>query len=187
MTENFPDHRRDEMLAKINLIQQVVDSRADIQPIDKWAEGRPRVYWAFGGDSSEERKKIQHAVMTLTHESKRELLPQLLEATRDWSRPDITVARKKLFGEQAILRYDCSRGYMGTLTATGKQFRIWYGVPASFGPEHVDSCGADFLADITGHREYVESFVSAVFPKREDILLPNGCKIIFHDGKIWSR
>lgn len=81
--------------------------------------------------------------------------------------------RIKMFGTDNISGQVCVR-FMITITAT-KQFRVWFGLPASFGRTHVDSCGTNCLIEgYGGDSKDLIGLARLILPDSTMVKLQNG-------------
>jgi len=89
---------------------------------------------------------------------------------------------RKVFGENT--REDIGSGLLYTLTADGRQFRCWNGIPGVISKNHVDSCGADLVLGVYGEPVNVKKYIVAILPPQtysSAVQLPNGTMIYgFH-------
>jgi hypothetical protein len=53
------------------------------------------------------------------------------------------------------------RPLMATLTADGREFRLWHEFPLHFDYNHAESCGRGLIVSVNGHKESLRKFIDA--------------------------
>jgi hypothetical protein len=73
--------------------------------------------------------------------------------------------RIEVFGEEFL---EFAKGNkIGTFTRNREQFRVWNGLPARIGSEHVDSMGDNLVFQAYGDPSVLESVKDIVFPYKQ--------------------
>ncbi|MBP6888848.1 MAG: hypothetical protein KBC21_04100 [Candidatus Pacebacteria bacterium] len=87
---------------------------------------------------------------------------------------------QSIFGQ--IFNEHGDKRLMYTLTADGKQLRVWYGRPACMDSDYVDSCGENLLFGVYGHPEIVKRYLQALCEIHGlgEIRVPNGVRLYMH-------
>jgi len=134
------------------------------------------VYYPF---TYEAVKKINE---TLKGASEEERLSLAVDLFRLWiyrNKPAEQERAKEVFGEQLCKEAWDSR-VMYTLTANGKEFRVWFGLPKKVSANHVDSFNDGLLFEVRGSPEVVELYLKAIREVNalgDEIRMPNGVRL----------
>jgi hypothetical protein len=120
----------------------------------------PKTELRMTWDSGPGQKEINLAFRHGTIDQQANLMKELIDLWRNSKR---SAEAKEFFGE-FYEKFNNDGRLIYTLTADGKQFRIWYGLPACMRKNHVDSCGRGLLATIGGDSVVVDRLAREIFP-----------------------
>ncbi|OHB24084.1 MAG: hypothetical protein A3F96_02380 [Parcubacteria group bacterium RIFCSPLOWO2_12_FULL_40_10] len=127
------------------------------------------------------------ALQNMGEDERLEFLKVLLDHWRGaWynasDRESHMVQLRKVFGENT--HEDIGSRLLYTLTADGRQFRCWNGIPGRMTKNHVDSCGASMVLEVVGEPTSINKYMFAILPhetRLNVVQLPNGTMIYgFH-------
>lgn len=142
-------------------------------------QGDVRVAFCF---DTEHVKKINAALECVAGQARLNLVKELYTLWCDGGaalhgRSGLEEQKKEAeatFGE-VFTEYGTERK-MTTVTADGKQLRVWFGIPGHMVSTHVDSCGRNLLLEVVGQPTTVAQYL-ALFTDSEPIQVPNGIRL----------
>lgn len=148
-----------------------------IEQLTKKENGQPLSVVVNYGFTYEAVKKIDQSLQNTNEEERFSLAVDLF---RLWFEAGICDMKERqeearsIFGQ--IFDEHNGKRLIYTLTADGKQLRVWYGCPALMEPYHVDSCGKDLLFGVYGHPKVVVRYLKAFCEiyELDEIQVPNG-------------
>ena len=130
-----------------------------------------------------EVKRANTALQNMAEADRLEFLKVLLDHWRGaWynssDREGHMVQLRKVFGENT--HENIGSRLLYTLTASGRQFRCWNGIPGNMSRDHVDSCGEGLVLGVYGEPADVKKCILAILPPEtysSAVRLPDGTMI----------